>query len=213
MCETTRFSVPMASVLVCCSCCWPVFGQKVNYDESKVPAYTLPDPLVALDGRRVTTPQMWLEVRRPEILELFRTHVYGHSPGKPAGLWFELLEQDEHALDGKAVRKQVRVHFMPGKTGPKKDLLIYLPRHAKRPVPTFMALNFMGNHSIHADPGIILSDAWMRNRPGMGIVKNRATEKSRGCSARRWAVDLILEHGYGLATAYYGDIDPDYDDG
>jgi hypothetical protein len=52
----------------------------------------------------------------------------------------------------------------------------------------------------------------MRDNPEMGIVNHRATEESRGKSSRRWPVEVILKRGYALATAYYGDIDPDYDD-
>lgn len=53
----------------------------------------------------------------------------------------------------------------------------------------------------------------MRDRKGAGVVDHRATEESRGTSAGRWQVPKLLARGYGLATVYYGDIDPDYDDG
>jgi len=76
-----------------------------------------------------------------------------------------------------------------------------------------LGLNFFGNHTIHTDPGITLSKSWMRNNPEKGVVNNQATEASRGTSASRWPVELILSRGYGLATIYYGDIDPDFDDG
>jgi hypothetical protein len=72
--------------------------------------------------------------------------------------------------------------------------------------------NFFGNHSVNADPGITLSKSWMRNDPKKGVTENVATEASRGVNASRWAIDMILARGYGLATIYYGDVDPDFDD-
>jgi hypothetical protein len=80
-------------------------------------------------------------------------------------------------------------------------------------VPLFVGLNFQGNHSIHADPGINLSPNWMRERNDGTVADHRATEKARGAAASRWPVEKILARGYGLATIYYGDIDPDFDDG
>src|SRR6267142_1365113 len=65
-----------------------------NYDESKVPKYTLPDPLTMADGRKVADAKMWQAKRRPEVLELFRTHVYGRSPGRPAKMKFEVTSLD-----------------------------------------------------------------------------------------------------------------------
>ena len=184
-----------------------------NYDENKVPDYTLPDPLMGLDGKPVRDAQTWSDQRRGEILRQFETCMYGRSPGKPGEMWFEPFDRDGDALDGRAIRKQVTVHFSRGKEGPSMDILIYLPKSASRPVPTFVGLNFRGNHAVQSDPGIRLSKRWMRADKSGGVVDHRATEKTRGTAASRWPVQQILQRGYAVATIYYGDIDPDFDDG
>jgi hypothetical protein len=184
-----------------------------NYDESKVPPYTLPDPLVLANGERVTDARAWTERRRPQLMRLFETQVYGRTPDRALPLRFEPGEADPQALGGKATRKEVSIYFTPDRDAPRLDLLIYLPNSAKRPVPVFLGLNFGGNHAVQPDPAIKLSQSWMRNDETRGYVKNRATEKSRGSEASRWSVDKIVERGYGVVTAYYGDLDPDYHDG
>jgi hypothetical protein len=93
------------------------------------------------------------------------------------------------------------------------DLLVYLPNEAARPAPVFLGLNFDGNHALETDPAITLSPGWFRNKPEFGYEGNRATEKSRGSDASSWPLSLVIDRGYALATAYYGDIDPDFDDG
>jgi hypothetical protein len=186
---------------------------EVNYDESKVPPYTLPDPLVLASGERVTDAATWWQKRRPEILQLFERFVYGRSPGPPPDMHFQVTSVDRQALAGLATRKEVSIYLTANGTGPRLDLLIYLPNKAPRPVPLFMGLNFWGNHAIHPDPGITLSAQWMPDNEAKGVVNHRATERSRGVEASRWPVELILSRGYGLATMYYGDLDPDYDDG
>ncbi|MBI3281270.1 MAG: acetylxylan esterase [Acidobacteria bacterium] len=187
--------------------------RNANYDESKVPPYTLPDPLIFQNGARVKTPADWVK-RRAEILRLFETEVYGRTPGgRPKGMTFELASIDRNALAGKAVRKEVTVFFTGKKSGPRMDILIYLPRQSRGPAPIFLGLNFNGNHAVNAEPGIHLNTNWMRNNPRAGVENNRATGKSRGSAASRWPIDEILARGYGLATIYYGDLDPDFDDG
>lgn len=182
-----------------------------QYDESKVPPYTLPDPLVMQDGTPVTTAAQWRERRRPELLGIFAAEVYGRTPAtritaRPT------VESVEKALDGRAVRKQVTLAFGEGPDAPAMHLLIYLPSAAASPPAVFLGLNFQGNHAVHEDPGITLSTAWVAaNYPG--VVDNRATEASRGSEASRWPIERILQRGYALATVYYGDLDPDYDDG
>jgi hypothetical protein len=183
-----------------------------NYDESKVPDYTLPDPLTTADGTRVQDAQTWRGTRRREVLELFRSHVYGRAPDRPEAMTFHLFDNEPKALDGKATRKQVDIRFTGKPDGPSMDLLLYLPNDAERPVPAFLLLNFQGNHSVHPDPAIRLTRSWVRGSYP-GVVKNRATEKSRGAARSRFPIDAILARGYALATAYYGDIDPDFHDG
>lgn len=190
-----------------------VAAQEINYDEAKVPKYSLPDPLVMGSGERVTTAEAWRARRRGELLKLFETHVYGKSPGRPAGMTWELANADAKALDGKATRKQVTINFAGKKEGPAMHLLVYLPNDRPKPIPMFLGLNFNGNQSIHSDPGIMLSGSWMRENKESGVVGNRASEKTRGMQASRWQVEKVLERGYAVATVYYGDIDPDYDDG
>ena len=124
------------------------------YDESKVAPYELPDPLLCLDGTKVTDAKTWLNKRRPEVLRLFEDEVYGRSPGKPKAMRFEVVEKGVDALAGKATRKQVLIHLGKGDKALAVNLLLYLPKKAKGPAPGFLTVNFMGNHTVHADPSI-----------------------------------------------------------
>ena len=180
-----------------------------NYDEARVPAYTLPDVLRFADGRPVTAAE-WPK-RREELLRLFETHVYGRSPGPPTKTRSVVAESDPRALGGLATRRQVRVLLDGTEGGPSFEILLYVPNAARRPVPAFLGLNFDGNHAVHPDPGIRLATAWVDEGPG--VVASRATEAARGTNAASWPVERVLDRGYALATVYYGDIEPDRADG
>lgn len=190
---------------------------KPNYDESKVPEYTLPDPLMMRNGTRVTSAQAWRAQRRAEILELFRAHVYGRSPDKPSHMTFEVFDLDRNAVvDAErkvtGTRKQVAVFLAGKQDGPAMDVLVYLPKNRQGPAPVFLILNFSGNHAVHPNPAIRLSTRWMRPKYP-GVVDNRATEEARGTASDRYPIAQILARGYGFATIYCGDLDPDFDDG
>ncbi len=190
----------------------PVFGQEANYDESKVPDYTLPDPLVGSDGTVVDDVETWKEKRRPELLEMFRTHVYGRAPEPPGDITVHRKEVHVNALNGMATRKQVEIGLPTPENGPSMSVLIYVPNNRPKPVPVFVGLNFYGNHTIHPDTAIWITDSWVRNNDEFHITQNKATEASRGVRKSRWPVEYIISQGYGLATIYYGDIDPDVAD-
>ncbi|MEZ6062564.1 MAG: acetylxylan esterase [Planctomycetaceae bacterium] len=184
-----------------------------NYDESKVPKYELPDLLTTVSGDRVTDGETWNRIRRPEILNLFEENVFGKLPPNVPQLRTRIRSRVDNALNGKAIRREITVFFSDDDSGPAMDLLVYTPAASSGPVPAFLGCNFHGNHTVDPDPAIHITESWVRNDKERGIADNRATDKSRGSSSSRWAVSRIIERGYGLVTVYYGDIDPDYDDG
>jgi hypothetical protein len=180
------------------------------YDEALVPGYTLPDPLVS-DGQPIDDTRGWRE-RRREILALFEEHMYGRTPGRQIQARYA-LSPAVPAFGGRAMRKEIVVSFTGRADGPSMTILLYLPVGRQAPSPIFLGLNFFGNHTVDSDPGITLSTQWMPEAPDRGVVDNRATEASRGVGAHNWPAQRILERGYGLATIYAGDLDPDFDDG
>ena len=208
-----------SSLLAVLTCCLILLGAAIltaqepepNYDEAKVPSYTLPDPLLCADGSVVTDSAAWFAKRRNKVLELFRSQVYGRAPRKPDEVSYRVVESGG-AFDGLAERKQVEITFKNKRRELTIGVLIYIPAARDGAVPAFMGLNFAGNHTLSNDPAVLLNKSWMR--PGKpGVVENRATEESRGASASRWAIETIIKRGYGLVSCYYGDIDPDFDDG
>ena len=173
-----------------------------------------PEPLQITNDTLINSADSWQTIRRPEILELFRTQVYGRSPARPEALSFRVTSSDPSALKGLATRREITVTFSErGEDGPKMSILLYLPNQVQKPVPLFVGLNFYGNHTVHNDPTIALPKSWVPNNTELGIVDHQATVKGRGIAASRWPLELIVGRCYGLATIYCGDIDPDFDDG
>lgn len=183
----------------------------LNHSEDAVLPYVLPDPLIASSGKRIDSAELWRKERRPELLDLFAEHVYGHTPPTPSDLKIERAvgTVEREALGGLATRKEVTITFSRGEQKISMTILMYLP-HSDKPVPAFLGYNFNGNQAIHADPGITLNTSWMRSNPKAGVPQHQATEDSRGTEASRWQVEMVLEKGFALATIYYGDVDPDY---
>lgn len=171
----------------------------------KIRKYTLPDALTMKDGRKVETPEQWYSVRRPEILDMIETEMYGKAPGRIEGTTWEVVEEDRTALGGKAVRKQVKIDFH--RNGQYIMVLMYLPADAEGKVPVFAGLNFEGNVTVNSDPAILYpEDSHIRK---YGIY----SYPERGSLASRWPVEEIIARGYGVVTFHTSDVDPDFDDG
>jgi hypothetical protein len=180
-----------------------VAGIPVNYDEAKVGTYTLVDPLVLNNGKPVKDAKTWWTKRRPEIETIFETQQYGRDPGRPADESFDVTDKGTAALDGKAIRKQVTISFSKDPTWPKIHLLIYLPADAHKAVPMFFSINFGAVQAAVDDPGITPDEVWNPRT-------NTKSLPPPGRGFGRLPVQMFLDAGIGVATYYYGDVDPDY---
>lgn len=166
----------------------------------------LPDPLVMQNGEKVTSARQWTAKRRPELKRLFQQYMYGEIPPKPKKLDFKSAVVDEKFLGGKATLKLVTISI-PGSATPKIDLMVVTP-NAVRKAPVFLAMNFCGNHAVHADARIPLADCWLGNSC-KGCTNNAATEAARGAQASDWPLEEIISRGYALATFCNADVDSD----
>lgn len=196
-----------------------VMEPTMKFDEAGIRDYSLPEILTFNDGTPVISVEEWRDFRRPEILAQFGEHVYGHTPKVTGLIDVETIKTNVPTLDGQASMSEVRLRVGP--EARSINLLIFLPRQAPRPVPVFCALNLLGNHSITPEPEITLAPNWVpaedphdpKPDRGLGVVGNRATEKSRGCQSHRWPISTIIRRGYGFATVHTSDLSPDVDDG
>jgi hypothetical protein len=182
-----------------------IAGIPVNYSEDSVGIYTLPDPLILQNGQKVTNASTWFEKRRPEIVNLFEENQYGRCPDRPKEMTFNVYEKGTPALDGKAIRRQVTVYFTRDTSDYKMDLLIYLPANAKAKIPLLFNVSFSANASTISDPGIRNGYTW--GRDGKRVPANRNMQFGR------FNVLPFIEQGIGVATVYYGDIEPDFASG
>ncbi len=175
-----------------------------NYDESKVPQFVLPDPLVAEDGTKIDTPELWFQKRRPEILAQFQSEMYGKYPEADLSkVKFEELTSSDDAFGGKATLKEIRIYFDAPNPKPYADLLVLIPNDRKGAVPVFLMPNFQGNHTT--------SDVLNITAPDASETTHKDSKK--GVAKSRWAFEKIIDRGYAIATVFYEQIDPDFDDG
>lgn len=151
-----------------------------NYDESRVAPYTLPDPLT-YQGKRVTSALTW-PPRRTEILDLFRTNVYGRSPGKPEHLAFSVVEENPKAMDGAATLRRIAISSRQGARSHRFELILFLPNKRSGAAPVFLLIN---------------------NRPPSN------TDPTRKEKSGFWPAEQIIARGYGIAAFHYAELAPD----
>ena len=166
-----------------------------------------PDPLIQLNGQRVTSDRRWYKNRRPELKALFQHYMYGYLPPAPPKVQATVERENRNLFGGKATLKEVTIVFGPPEA-PCIHLLLVTPNAARKRAPIFLGLNFCGNHAVVDDPLVRLPTGWIYDAP-TGVVNNRATAAGRGREINTWAIEQSIDRGYAVATFYNGDIDPD----
>ncbi len=172
-----------------------------NTDEAKANPYPdLPDPLTLNNGQKVTTPEMWWQQRRPEIVEDFDREVYGRVPQNVPKVTWEVTSVT-HTNNGAVpvITKQLIGH-VDNSSYPLISVNIQLslttPANAPGPVPVMMEFGF-GNFRF--------GGMGRGNRPGTNTFRGFTV---LGGNATNWR-QLCLSNGWGYAvivpTSYQAD--------
>lgn len=170
------------SILLFCSCILSATATSQNYDESKVPSYTLPDPLITISGKKVNTRVSWQSIRRPEIIRLFEDNVYGRMPKQFDSIRFKLQHEDKKAMQGKASLKEITITTWNNKKSVTVNLVLFIPNNTKKPAPVFLLIN---NRSV------------------------RNTASVRDTLSEFWPAEMIINSGYAIAAFQVNDAAPD----
>ncbi len=180
-------------------------GFPINYEEDLVGNYTLPDLLTLNNGKKVTDAKTWINKRRPEILQQMESIQFGKMPDKPKSISYNIFDKGTVVLKGKALRKQITVFLTKDTLGPKMEVLLYLPANTTKPVPLFLDISFTANANAVDDEGIKPNYIWTR--------EGAKVPSSQGRAFGKLDIDKFISQGFGVATIYYGDIEPDFKNG
>jgi hypothetical protein len=180
--------------------------------EECIPNYRIPDILLNGENNLISDLHTWSSIRRSELLQIFRQHMFGKSPFHLIKTNYSIFSEDENALNGRAYRKEVDI-YREDKREAFFRVIIYYPKktiYTSNKIPIFVGLNFYGNQTISKEKGISATESWV---PDDSVTLGRGARSLRGVQSSSWPLKLILENGYALASAYYGDILPDKKNG
>lgn len=156
--------------------------EESNYEESKVPAYTLPDVLKSSDNKTIKNKKAWEKIRRPEVLTLFEDNIYGQVPKSFEDIRFSVLSEDKSSMNGKAHRKDVLIEVSNQNKSVRINLVLFTPNKAIKPSPAFLLINNRGKEN---------------------------TDPSRKIISEFWPAEVVIDAGYAIAAFHVSDLAPD----
>jgi len=177
----------------------PKSPNAANFDESKVNSYSLPDPLVLKNGKRVRSGKDWWKRRRPEIVEDFDREIYGRVPAHTPQVNWEITSSVRDTVGGVAVVTKGLVGHVDNSSYPQLHVDIQLslttPANAPGPVPVMMEFGLSPDF--------------------LAAMKKRFTEAQWAAFAGGgppWQ-EQVLAKGWGYAVLIPTTVQPDSGDG
>lgn len=136
-----RKSVFACITLISLTATMTMAQQEPNYDESKVPALSIPDVFISQDGKLIKDANDWEMVRRTEILQLFADEVYGELPLDFDKIEFEEQEVSEHPYSDFSDMKTVEIQVERlGKQNTVK-LHLFFPKSFTGVLPVILVIS------------------------------------------------------------------------
>ncbi len=125
----------------------PTDSNYANVDESKASPYTsLPDPLILNNGEKVSSPKIWWEKRRSEIVEDFEREVYGRLPAYIPKVNWEVIKEENYIIENIPVIKKELLGKVDNSQYPLIDVgikaTLVLPLKIVNPVPVMIHFAF-----------------------------------------------------------------------
>ncbi len=154
-----------------------------NYDEAKANPYPdLPDPLTLKNGEKVTSPLIWWNQRRPEIVEDFDREIYGRQPKDTPKVAWEIAETRRETVSEIPVITKKLVGHVDNSRHPaitvNIPVTLTLPANASGPVP------------------VMIEFTWSFIGRAGAATSRFAASRPAGPTSK----ELLLAHGWGHAA-------------
>ena len=187
-----------------------------NYDEATANPYpNLPDALTLKNGKKVTTPAMWWNQRRPEIVADFEREVIGRIPGNVPKVTWEVTKTAEAQVGSSPVVGKQLIGHVDNASYPDIEVQIQMtlvvPAGRKGPVPVMM---MFGGRTIPeiafpfpAFPG--RAGAPGPGAPGPGAPAGGRAPMAPPPNADPPALEQLIADGWGVATVNPNSIQAD----
>ena len=181
----------------------PQAPNAANTDESKATPYTsLPNPLILNNGQPVTSPKVWWDKRRPEIVEYFDREIYGRVPDHVPKVTWELISTTYDTSNHVPAITKKLIGHVDNSSYPSItvniDLTLGTPANIKSPVPVMMEFSFVfppGFKFPTSPPGTPVQPGWQQQLLekgwGYAVLIPTSYQVDNGAGLTRGIIGLV----------------------